>query len=186
MNLRSDKGISLAELLVTVSLMFVILSMAYMATDAIGKSNRVSQRQAQFAREVTTPLHVMDKVLSQNKALLHNGTTNISDDYTLSTRGPVQPGTSQFRRYVYSAGTDGRLVERIYNETLSGTTSTLAKTNVWSTSNANRTQGPMFTYIGPSGETTVPAGATSVLVRIWTVNEGKYYSGERQIYFRNR
>lgn len=185
MRISSDKGISVAELLVSVSLLFVILSMAYMATDAVNRSNKVSDRQAQFAREVSTPLHVMDKVLSQNKALL-NGGAYLSDNYTLTTRGPVTPGTTQYRRYVYSAGTDGRLVEQVYSENIGSAASTLIDTNVWSTTNANRLKGPMFTYLGPSGETTIPAGAKSILVRIWTVNEGKYYSGERQIYFRNR
>lgn len=185
MDVRSDRGISLAELLVSVALIFVVVAMAYMATDAVQKSNAVSNRQAQYSREVATPLHVMDKVLSQNKALLNAG-AYISNDYVLTTRGPVQPGTTAYRRYVYRASTDGRLTEQIYAENIGSATSTLIKTNLWSSNNANYAKGPMFTYLGPSGETTIPAGANSVLVRIWTVNEGKYYSGERQIYFRNR
>lgn len=185
MDIRSDRGISLAELLVTVSLLFVVLTLVYFSVDTLTRANDVTDRQAQFARDIATPLHAMDKVLCQNKALLNSG-TNVSNEYQITARGPVTPGTNKFRRYIYAAGTDGRLTEQIYDEQLGSSTSTLVKTNVWSTANANRVKGPMFTYLGPSGETTIPAGARSVLIKVWTLHEGQYYSGERQVFFRNR
>lgn len=171
--------------MVTVSLLFVVLGLVYYSMDGIQRSSVVTERQSQFAREVTTPLHAMDKVLCQNKALL-NGGAYLSDGYQITARGPVTPGTNNFRRHVYAAGTDGTLTERVYDEQLGSATSTLVRTKVWSTSNANRVKGPMFVYLGPSGETTIPAGARSVLIKVWTVNDGRYYSGERQVFFRNR
>jgi prepilin-type N-terminal cleavage/methylation domain-containing protein len=185
MDLRSDKGFTVAELLVSMSLLLIVLSMVYYSTQAIEISGRVSDRQALFSRDISTPLHTMDKVLSQNKAIENSGGT-ISDGYTLTTRTPVKPGTNVYHRYVYSAGTDGRLTERVYRMNTGSTTATLLRTKVWSDANANRARGAMFTYLGGSGETTAPANARSVIVQVWATTDGRYFSGRRQIFFRNR
>jgi len=185
MDYRSDRGFTVAELLVAMSLLMIILSMVFYAMQAVQISGEVTDRQSLLARDITTPLHEMDKVLSQNKAL-ENGGGYLSDGYTLTARGPVTPGTTSYQRYVYTAATDGTLTERVYRGTLGSAGSTLERTRVWSNNNSNRAKGPMFTYIGPSGETTVPAGARSILVQVWARADGRDYSGRRQVYFRNR
>lgn len=182
---RNEQGFTVTELLVSMSLLLVLLSMTYYAVEAVQASGRVTDRQVRLAQEVTTPLHAMDKVLSQNKAI-ENGSGFVSDAYTLTTRSPVQPGTTSFTRSVYTAGTDGRLIERVYRGSMGSGTTTLLRTKVWSTSNTNRTKGALFTYLGPSGETTTPAAARSVIIQVWAADDGKEYRGRRQVFFRNR
>jgi hypothetical protein len=183
--MRSDTGFTVAELLVSVSLLMIVLTMVYFTVEAVEVSGRVTDRQSQFALNVTTPLHAMDKVLSQNKAI-ENGSGFTSDSYTLTLRSPVQPGTTTYTRHVYSAGTDGQLIERVYRGTLGSTSTTLIRTKVWSKTNANRSKGAMFTYLGPDGSTSAPTDARSVIVNVWAGKDGQFYSGRRQVYFRNR
>jgi len=182
---RSEKGFTLAEMLVVVSLLMVILTAVYYVSAAVRVSGEVTSRQALFTHDISSPLHVMDKVLSQNKAIESSGGF-VSDAYTLTTRSPAKPGTSSYTRHVYSAGVDGTLTEKIYACTLGSATTSLVKTVEWSENNANRVKGSMFTYLGPDGQTTTPANARSVIVQVWVQHDGKYYTGKRQVYFRNR
>lgn len=185
MNIRSDRGFTLPELLVTISLLFLLLGAVFFALEGIEVSAQVSDRQAAFARDVSTPLHAMDKVLCQNKAILE-GSGQVSDGYTLTSRSPVGYGTGSFTRHVYTFDEQGRFIEYVYRHTLTSTTATLIRTKVWSTNNGNRARGPAFTYLGADGNPTTPSAARSVVVEIWAEHEGRYYSGRRQIYFRNR
>lgn len=185
MNTRHDSGFSVAELLVSISILMIVLGMVYYAVQAIQVSAQVSERQAQYANEIANPMHGMDKVLSANKAI-ENANGFVSDPYTLTTRTTVVQGANSFQRYVYTANEDGTLTENVYRQALGSNTSTLLRSRTWTEHNANREMGPMFTYLGPSGETTSPATATSVVVKIWSKNGDEYFSGSRQIFFRNR
>jgi len=181
----ADDGVSVAELLVTISILLIVLSMVYFALEAINVSADVTERQTQFAQEIANPLHGMDKVLSANKAIENSGGFT-SDAYTLSTRTSVLEGQNAFQRYVYSANADGTLTERTYRQELGSMTVTLLRDRTWSTSNANRERGPMFEYLDAAGQPTSPTAARSVLVTVWSKNGERYVSGKRQIFFRNR
>lgn len=185
-DIRSDRGTSVAELLVTISILLVVLSMVYFSVEGINASAEVTERQAMFAQEIANPMHGMDKILSANKAIENTGGF-VSDDYTLTTRTSVIHGENAFRRYVYSANEDGTLTESVYRQELGVLTPTLLRTRTWSTSNANRAKGaPMFVYLDAAGAPTTPSAALSVLVTVWLENDGNYFSGQRQIFFRNR
>lgn len=180
-----DAGFTIAELLVSVSLLFIVLGMVFITVEGISTANATTERQSKIAREISTPLDIIDKVLSQNKAL-ENGGAYLSDAYTISARSPVDPRTQRLTHHIFSAGTDGRLTETVYTQAAGSPSTTLLRTTVWSKSNANRTQGPLFTYLGPSGETTAPAVARSVIVKMWVKDGDRYVFGARQIFFRNR
>ncbi|HSK46993.1 MAG TPA: hypothetical protein VLA05_03195 [Coriobacteriia bacterium] len=185
MRTHNDSGVSVAELLVTISILMVVLSMVYYATEAIQISAEVSDRQSQYAQEIANPMHGMDKVLSANKAIENSGGFT-SDAYRLTTRTTVIEGSNAFQRYVYSANADGTLTEDVYRQALGSATSTLLRSRVWTTNNANQEKGPLFTYLAADGTQTTPNAAQSVLVKIWIRNGDEYFNGERQIYFRNR
>lgn len=185
MRIHDDSGVTVAELLVTISILVVVLGMVYYAVEAVQASGVVTERQAQYAQEIANPMHGMDKVLSANKAIENsNGFT--SDAYTLTTRTTVIEGSNAFQRYVYTANSDGTLTEDVYKQNLGSSTSTLLRHRVWTEHNANREKGPLFTYLAADGTQTSPNAAQSVLVKIWIKNDGEYFNGSRQIFFRNR
>ena len=148
MRLSDDTGMSLAELLVVVTLMSVILAAAYMGLSFATSAQGVAERQSQFARDVTAPLDVLDAAFFQSTVPTPGATL---DAYSVSLRMPdlYAPGSTVDRDF--TAGTDGKLVEKDYR--VVGTTRTLTRTIVWSTTNANRTvtapvhaAKPMFSY----------------------------------------
>lgn len=183
---RSEEGFSIAELLVTVTVLFLVLASVYFIAGAVQASGRVTDRQTTLIRDVTTPLHEMDKVLSQNKAIENSGGF-VSDAYTLTARTPVTPGTNVFYRHIFTATSDGKLTENVYRQVIGQTTQTLVRSSVLSTKNSNVSRGgAMFTYLGASGETTPAAQARSVIVNISVDTDGRNQSGQRQVFFRNR
>jgi hypothetical protein len=183
--IRPDAGHTVAELLVSISILLVVLSMVYFAMEAIEVSAKVTERQSMFAQEIANPMHGMDKVLSANKAI-ENASGFVSDAYTLTTRTSVIRSENAFQRYVYSANEDGTLTESVYRQDLGSNTSTLLRTRTWSENNANRERGPMFQYLDADGQPTSATSALSVVVTVWVQNDGQYLSGQRQIFFRNR
>jgi len=190
MTRSNDSGFTVAELLVAVALLGIIISVSFLAMQVVRSSNDVTERQAQFSRNVSTPLHVMDKVLSQNRAI-ENGGGRVSDAYTVTTRSPLNPDTSTYTRHIFSAGADGSLTERVWRVSVANGSEQLIKTNVWSTENANRAggvvKGALFRYLDANGATAADVTqARSVLVEVWTENDGRYFRDRRQIYFRNR
>ena len=186
MNAKSEQGFTIAELMVSVTILLIVLSMTYYAFEAVHASAAVSERQSQFAQEIANPMHGMDKVLSANKAIESAGGF-VSDDYTLTTRTTVIEDENAFKRHVYTANEDGTLTESIYRQNLGSNTVTLLRSKTWTENNANRELGePMFTYLDADGAETTPSSAMSVLVKVWVKNDDKYFSGSRQIYFRNR
>lgn len=184
---RGDKGFSVAELLVGMAIMSLVTVVMFMATHVVDVGGKVTREEATFARDISSPLHVMDKSLSQNKAIEHNGTTFISNGYTITARGPLDPTTKRYRRHVYSVDSTGRLIETTY-EVRWGQAPVRINQYTWSEKNANlrKGKGPVFTYLDQSGQTTAPAGARSVLIELWSEIDGDYMVGRRQVFFRNR
>lgn len=185
MDIRSDRGFTIAELMISVTVLLFVLSSVYFIVGMVNAAGDVTDRQTLLVREVTTPLHVMDKVLSQNKAIENSG-SSVSDAYTLTARSPVDPATHTFTRHIFTAGTDGRLTETVYSQAVGSSTQTLVRNVEWSTHNTNRTSGPLFSYVGSSGESTPAAQARAVIVQIWAEEEGRSVTGKRQVFFRNR
>jgi prepilin-type N-terminal cleavage/methylation domain-containing protein len=183
---RRDEGFSVAELLVALSIMGIIMVVMFMATQVVDVGGKVTRKQSAFTRDISSPLHVMDKRLSQNKAI-ENNATYISNAYQITSRGPLNPTTKKYRRHVYAVDSLGRLVETTY-EVAWGAAPVKVNEYTWTDRNANLrlAKGPVFTYLDASGVTTVPAGARSVLIELWSEVDGDYMVGRRQVFFRNR
>lgn len=178
---RSDDGLSLAELMVVLMMMGFVVGAAYMAVTFSYRATAVAETQAEFAKTVSAPLDVMDSTFSQNTML--DG-VNPLDPYAATIRLPLEY-SAQIEERIYTAGTDGRLVEQV--NSIVGVTRTPLRTVVWSTTNANRTLSkPMFTYYTGSGVATNAALADSVVIDVWTVQGGTQFHDSRRIYFRNR
>lgn len=183
MSSRSDSGITLAEMMVVTALMGFVLAVVYMAVQFGYRANAVAESQAQFAREVTAPLNVMDMSLSQRVPLA--GWT--MQPYTVTLRMPTEyrPGSTTVEEHTYTATTAGTLVQEIY--TVAGTTRTLVRTVTWSRSNTNRAEGtPLFSYYNGSANATNVALVDNVVVKVMTQADGRKFSDSRRIYFRNR
>lgn len=181
MRIRDDRGFTLTELLVVLALMGFVIGAAYMALDFTYRAQAVAETQSDFARSVAGPLNVMDTAFSQNTLL--TGTTPF-DPYFATIRLPADyAGIAQER--TYTAGSDGTLVERVYQ--VSGTNKTLLRTAVWATTNSNRQLAkPMFLYFRGSVPATNAATADNVVIDVWTVREGRQFHDTRRVHFRNR
>lgn len=192
MDLRSEKGFTLTELVIVLSVMGFLISAVYMFVQAIDVGQDVTNRQVQFSNDIATPLHRIDKFLSQNTKVENNG-VQISNGYTLTAKGPMDPDSYVYERRTFNVSTDKKLTESVWK--INGRTGAVIsqRVNVLSTSNANRERGQMFRYMDASGETTTsPIGAASVEVEVWSENQSlqlnnmKYFHSKRLIYFRNR
>lgn len=178
---KSDSGITLAEMLVVTALMGFVLAVVYMAVQFAYRANDVAESQAQFAREVTAPLNVMDMSISQRVPLA--GWT--MQPYTATLRMPTDFKPGVIEEHTYTATTAGTLVQQIH--TVSGTTRTLVRTITWSRNNTNRAKNvPLFSYFNGSVNATNVATVDNVVVRIETRADGRDFSDSRRIYFRNR
>lgn len=192
MRLSDDTGMSLAELLVVVTLMSVILAAAYMGLAFATSAQGVAERQSQFARDVTAPLDVLDAAFSQSTMPTSGATL---DAYSVSLRMPdlYTPGFTVDRDF--TAGTDGKLVERDYR-VVGINTRTLTRTIVWSTTNANRTvtnpvhaAKPIFSYyVGSVAATSMLSSPApdNVKIEVASMRDGKLFSDTRRVFFRNR
>lgn len=180
-----DGGFTSTELLVVLALMGVVFSVGFSAVQLVSASSRVGETQSVMAREVATPLHIMDKVISQNKQI-YNTSPWVSDGYNLIVRNPKAPTMTAYTVYSFSVTSDGRLIQRNYNQATLTSQPTFTSSRVWSTHNANVAKGvPVFTYMS-NGATTTPTAANTVVVTLWAQSNGKEVSSSRQIFFRNR
>lgn len=189
---RRDEGFSVAEMMVCMVLLLVILGVVFVGAEALRAGADVTERQAQFSRDVATPLHAVDKAVSQNKALEHDPLNGlVCDQYRLTMRMPKKQGANFYTRHYFQARSDGRFTQEIVSYNLTGTVLS-RRLIVWSRTNANVAKGrPAFVYRAPnaagtSEETTVPPGARSLIVELWSTKDGVDYSATRRVFFRNR
>lgn len=159
--LRSDSGLSLAELLVVMGLLAIIISIAYAGMQVAARGSEVAQREAFFANEIATPMQVADKLLTQNLAI---------DDGSISgTKPPTRyyvsfltdrDNNNSLERHVLEAMTGpggmGKLVHREYRTDNTRRNVALVVEQTWSTSNVNQsTATPLFTYYSDSDRTAI-------------------------------
>lgn len=188
----ADDGFSVAEMLVCIVLLVMVLGVVFVSTEALRAGADVTERQAQFSRDVATPMHVLDKVLSDNKALEHDPLNGlVCDQYRLTMRSPKVPGSNTIERHVFWVRSDGRFTQEIITLSTTGVVQS-RRTVVWTKTNSNVAKGrPAFVYRAPnaagtSEETTIPPAARSVVIELWTSSDGMDYSATRRVFFRNR
>lgn len=200
--MRKEDGFTLVELMVSMSVMLLILAAVVAFNAAANKGSDVLERQSQFAKDVSSPMHVMDKAISQNVKILSSFTdpnTNITytttnlQSNTLVVRGPINPDTRKYKIQVFSAHSDRRLTENRFTvDSVSGTVARGVET-VWSESVANVPESvPLFQIRDASNVATVTAAASNVVIKIVTSNTSRNIGNtddlesERVVYFRNR
>ncbi len=172
---------SLTELLVVCALMGLVLAVVYMGIQFAYQAQTVAEKQAQFAREITGPLNMMDISFSQRVPLA--GSTY--NEYSATVRLPADYRPGQILEHTYTATADGRLsrmVHRVY-----GTARSLESSDTLSEVNVNVAKSkPLFRYYASGSPTTSVNAADYVIVDVYVEKDGEEYSDSRTIYFRNR
>lgn len=175
-----ETGFTLAELMVVLAVLGVIIAATYAGLLVAQGGTNIATREAQLEQEIGSPLHTMDKWLSQNT------TIEAGDAYSLRFRMPLDPVTYTYRRYVVSADTTGRLGYVAYSVDMNGV-ATQVGSGAWSTANANRTTStPLFSFVNADGSASTPSSATAVIIEVRAEHDGRTLYGKRQVYFRNR
>jgi len=189
---RDDRGFTLTELLVVMSLLGMVLTVAYAALQLTFQSGEVQRRNAFVSTSITEPLQLMDVVISQNLSI-----DSGSGDYQLSLLTDQNADNTR-ERHVYQATNDGRLVETVYNVGANDTNASLLRSTVWQrviASSGSRNTNilknkPLFTYYktDDAGVLTpsTPTDATQVVVRVEARYDSQDYYDQRRVYFRNR
>lgn len=197
-----DRGFTIVELAISMAIMLLVLTAVVFFANLIGKGNDAIERQDQFARNISTPLHVMDKALSQNVALIPSFTdphTNITysttdlQSNTIVMRSPMDPDTRKFNIKAFIAQSDGRLVGITWIvDSTTGAVSTGSKV-VWSETNSNVARSvPLFQIRDASNIATSVPNAANVVVKVVTSNTSSQMENtqeidsERVVFFRNR
>lgn len=186
-----EGGFTLVELTVVLSLIGIVLAISFAGMRAVYAGQAASDRQAWAAREIGAPLAIMEKVLTQNITL--EAATPFS--VTVLVDRPRQVGSSlefdHLERHVINATNDGRITESIYSTNVYRQNLDLIRTVDWSTHNANQARAAeLFTFFDAAGASiaasSAPTMATSALVRVVTVRDGRAFEGTRTVFFRNR
>lgn len=187
---RDDRGFTLTELMVALGLLGVVLAMAYAGLQVVYKSREVSERQAYFAREISSPLGYLDEVTSQN--------LSVEAPTAYSARFLTDRNNDDIReRHFIAANADGTLVDEVWLVDSAGVNTSLRNRYVWSEHNANvASNRPLFCYYTSTTTTSaateitdmskVPASARTMHITIVTNYEDKYLHDSRDVLFRNR
>jgi len=190
--LREDRGFTLTELLVVMSLLGMVLAVAYAALQLTFRSGEVQRRNAFVSTSITEPLQLMDVIISQNLSV-----DSGSGDYLLSVLTD-QDADNTRERHVYQATNDGRLVETVYDVGANDANISVRRSTVWQrvipnpvSRNTNIVKNkPLFTYYktDEAGVLTpsTPADATQCVVRIEARYDDQEYYDQRRVFFRNR
>jgi prepilin-type N-terminal cleavage/methylation domain-containing protein len=183
--LRDDRGFTLSELIVVVSLVVVLVAVSYGALYAVLNGFKTSDRQAQYTSDIGTPLLAIDDILVQNSTIAAAGPYSIVV-YTDRNMDNVK------ERHTITAYSDGRLtmLTQLVNSQLVVTSTeqnwTMMRTN------ANVVQGvPLFTYRDYDYEPITDMGrvasdARSVDVRLVNTYDSRTLEASRTVQFRLR
>jgi prepilin-type N-terminal cleavage/methylation domain-containing protein len=185
---RKDDGFTLSELVAALGLLGVILAATWAGFQASHNYSRLSDRQGWFAREVSSPLLQIERVMQQQYRI-----------------DPTYPGVTPYRikcetdadndgnREVWEiqATTDRRLVISSAEIRQDGSYERAPSTYAWSTHNHNvQTGTPLFRFYDKAGSLItnlgdVPSKATRVVVTVVTVYDEKQFSDSKTVLFRN-
>lgn len=178
---RHDEGFSLTELIVVLALLGVILAISYGGMQAVYAAREVSDRQALFSAEVSTPLNAFEEVICQALKVEQAGAYSITvltdaDNDNLRERHQIQCTTA------------GLVTHRRWATNSGQVNTTLDFDAVWSENNSNQADAvPMFEYFDDNGDpTTVADDAKTVVVMLHIESDGRDYQDSRTILMRNR
>jgi len=182
---HADDGFTLTELIVVLTLMGFVLSVAWATFSLVRNGSDQSDRESILGNEVAAPLDFAERLLTQQFAI----------DSTSPGVGPYRcafytdrDNDGHRERYVIEATADGRLIISSSEEIDSPS----VYTGVWSDRNFNRSDStPLFVYLDQDGTeitdmSEVYAYATSVDMTIVTQQGGRRLADTRRAFFRNR
>jgi prepilin-type N-terminal cleavage/methylation domain-containing protein len=179
-----EGGFTLTELVVVLSLLSMILAVAYAGFQVTFQGSKISDRQAWTSREVAAPLEFAERTLTQQfgwDSAFPGATPYRCAYYTDADNDGKR------ERYVIESTTDGRLLVTLSEEVDNPT----ARTTAWSTANFNRAAGiPLVRYYNSAGTeittmSQVYSNVRQVTVTIVTEYDGQRFSDSRRIFFRN-
>jgi len=158
---RDDTGFTLAELLVSIVLLGLVLSIAWNLHAYLAKVNLDNERDAYMSSEIRTPLMLIDKLVMQN-SFIEGG----SGVYRLSFLTDMNLDDVRERTVIELNGAELRRTTWLVDG--SGTNTTLMADMVLSRNSANiSTSEPLFTYLDSDGS--VIADTDSIASRTRTV-----------------
>ncbi|MDI6712969.1 MAG: prepilin-type N-terminal cleavage/methylation domain-containing protein [Anaerosomatales bacterium] len=187
--LHRDDGFTLSELVAALGLLGIILAATWAGFQASHTYSRLSDRQAWFAREVSSPLLQIERVMQQQYSI-----------------DPAYPGPTPYRVKVSTdadsdgnaevweiqATNDRRLVVTSSEfNTVTNSYDRRPMSYAWSTHNYNvQTGTPLFRFYDKAGNQItnmgdVPSKAIRVVVTVVTVYDGRQFSDSRTVLFRN-
>lgn len=180
-----QEGFSLTELMVVLILMGVLFAASYAGIMATYQGREVSDRQAYFAREVSTPLSVSEKILSQAITIENAG------EYTLTVLTD-RDNDKVLERHTFTVDAQGRFVQEIWLTNSARVNTSHVDTNIWSTNIVNIAESqPLFYYYGSDlarieDMALVADDVRSVDLNIAVKYDDVVFRGSRTIFFRNR
>ena len=179
-----QRGFSLTELMIVVSLMGMILAISYSGLLVMYKAREVSDRQAAFAAEGAAPLTHMEKVLTQALVIEEPGPYTVT---VLTDRD----NNNLVERHVIEASSDGVMRHRTWQTDESRQNADLLFDSTWSTNNANQAQNtPLVVYFDSdhqriSDMSTVADEATFIDIHVVVDYDGRIYDDTRSSLLRN-
>lgn len=186
--LHRDDGFTLSELVAALGLLGIILAATWAGFQASHTYSRLSDRQAWFAREVSSPLLQIERVMQQQYRIdsTYPGVTA----YRIKCEADAD---SDGHREVWEmqATADHRLVISNAEIRQDGTYERSPTTYSWSTHNYNvQTGTPLFRFYDKAGNQItnmgdVPSKAIRVVVTVVTMYDGRQFSDSRTVLFRN-
>lgn len=186
--LHRDDGFTLSELVAALGLLGIILAATWAGFQASHNYSRLSDRQGWFAREVSSPLLTIERVMQQQY--------RIDSTYPGVTAYRVKCETdadNDGNREVWEiqATTDHRLVISNAEIRQDGSYERALTTYAWSDHNYNIATGtPLFRFYDKAGNLItntgdVPSKAIRVVVTVVAQYDGKQFSDSKTVLFRN-
>ena len=187
--LTDDRGFSLTELIVVLTLLGIVLGVSYGGLIAVYRARDVSDRHALIANEIGNPLATFEKMLTQATYV------DAAGPYSVSFRSDRDNDNVQERNLI-EATADGHLRHRVWLVDALGNNTSLEYDATWSDNNVNvaRSQ-PLFQYSGDTDDDGTmepligiidPQQVQYVDVVVVIEYDGRDYSDERSAFMRNR
>jgi len=191
---RDDRGISLAELMITISLTLIVLAAAYAFASALRKGQDVSDREAALANAMGNPVARMQEIVIQNNAI---------DKNPAPTPWMVALRTDQdlndvLEQHTFTATNAGTITELGYNLDSGGNrtgapfvTATIGTDNTNVGDNHPTDSAPLFTYLNAAGaEITdmdqVPTDTKAIRISVRATVADRTLTDTSTVQFRNR
>ena len=192
---RDDSGISLAELMITISLTLIVLAAAYAFVGVLRKGQDVSDREAALANALGNPVARMQEIVVQNNAIDKNPAPT---PWLVALRTD-QDLNDDLEQHTFTATNAGTITELGYNLDSGGNrtgapflTATIGSDNT-NVDKSNHPAGsaPLFTYLDAMGvEITdmarVPTETKAIRISVRATVADRTLTDTSTVQFRNR